>query len=59
MKSEERKHRNVNTKLTQEEREWMAHEEGWNEGYEAGVVDFEEVERRKAQFRAKGIPVIE
>lgn len=45
-------------KETPEEREWAAHEKGWDEGYEAGVVDFEEVERRKAEFRAKGIPVI-
>jgi hypothetical protein len=48
----------MSIKLTPEEREWIAHEEGWNEGYESGVVDFEEVEKRKAQFRAKGIPVI-
>jgi hypothetical protein len=46
------------TKMTAEEREWIAHEEGFDEGYEAGVVDFEEVERRKAELRAKGMSVI-
>lgn len=45
-------------KQTAEEREWEAHEEGYEEGYEAGVVDFAEVARRKAQLRAKGIPVM-
>lgn len=42
----------------QEQREWEAHEAGWREGYEDGVMDFVEVERRKALLRAKGIPVI-
>jgi hypothetical protein len=44
---------------TQEEKEWFAHEEGYVEGFEDGVNDFEEVERRKAQLRRKGIPVWE
>jgi hypothetical protein len=45
-------------KETAEEREWKAHEDGHKEGYESGVMDWEEVERRKAIVRAKGIPVI-
>jgi len=45
-------------KQTAEEKEWEAYENGYDEGYEAGVVDFEEVARRKAQLRAKGIPVM-
>lgn len=42
----------------QENKEWEAHEDGHKEGYESGVVDFAEVERRKQKLRAKGIPVI-
>lgn len=45
-------------KQTSEEKEWEAHEQGFDEGYDAGADDFEEVARRKAKLRAKGIPVI-
>jgi len=45
-------------KKTAEEKEWEAHERGWDEGYEAGVCDFSEVERRKELLRKKGIPVM-
>jgi hypothetical protein len=45
-------------KQTSEEKEWEAHEAGFSEGYDAGADDFEEVARRKAKLRAKGIPVM-
>lgn len=45
-------------KLTPEEKEWEAYEKGWDEGYNAGIVDFEAVEREKAKLRKKGVPVI-
>jgi len=44
--------------INTEEQEWEAHERGWDEGYEAGVVDFEEVEKRKQLLRKKGLPVM-
>lgn len=40
-----------------ENREWEAHEEGFDEGYSAGIVDFEAVEKEKQKLRDKGIPV--
>lgn len=45
-------------KLTQEEKEWIAHEEGWDEGYNAGIVDFEAVEREKEKLRKKGFTIV-
>lgn len=45
-------------KKTKEEKEWEAYEKGWDEGYEAGVVDFEEVEKRKIELRKKGFTII-
>jgi hypothetical protein len=45
-------------KLSQEEREWVAFEEGYSLGYESGVLDFEESNRRKEILRRKGISVI-
>jgi hypothetical protein len=48
---------NDKPKMTAEEQSWIAYEEGYEEGYEAGVDDWEEVARRKAQLRAKGIPI--
>jgi hypothetical protein len=45
-------------KQTHEEKEWEAHEQGFSEGFDAGADDFEEVARRKAKLRAKGIPVM-
>lgn len=41
-----------------EVREWLAFEAGWAEGWEEGVCDFAESERRRAALRARGLPVI-
>lgn len=45
-------------KQTSEEKSWSDYEKGYDEGYNAGVVDFAEVEKRKAELRAKGLKVI-
>jgi len=45
-------------KKTKEEREWETYEMAWLEGYEDGVNDFAEVERRKEVLRKKGLPVL-
>lgn len=45
-------------KQTAEEREWKAYEEGWKEGYDDGIVDFEAVEREKEKLRKKGLKII-
>jgi hypothetical protein len=41
-----------------EEDSWEAHEEGNTEGYEEGVSDFGEMERRKDILRKKGLLVV-
>jgi hypothetical protein len=45
-------------KQTQEEREWQAHEEGFDEGYQSGIVDFEAVKAEIKKLRDKGLSVI-
>lgn len=45
-------------KPTDEEKEWIDYEKGWDDGYESGITDFEAVEREKEKLRRKGIPVI-
>jgi hypothetical protein len=46
------------SKETAEEREWTAYEEGYEEGWLAGIVDFEAVENEKQKLRKRGIPII-
>lgn len=45
-------------KLTAEEREWEAHEKGWHEGYNSGIVDFVAVEREKEKLRKRGLTIV-
>lgn len=45
-------------KLTPEEKEWVAHEEGYEEGYNSGITDFAAVEREKEKLRKKGLTIV-
>lgn len=44
--------------MSEEEREWMAYEAGWEEGYIDGVNDFGASNREKEKLRAKGVTTI-
>lgn len=44
--------------LTPEEKEWIAFEEGWTGGYNAGIVDFKAVKREKEKLRKQGHAIV-
>jgi len=48
----------VKDNISDEEREWIAHEEGYVEGYRDGTHDFVAVARIVAEMRRRGLPVI-
>lgn len=39
--------------MSEEEREWMAYEEGWDEGYQDGILDFTASDRERQKIGAK------
>lgn len=44
--------------ITVEEKEWIAYEEGWKEGYQDGILNFEATEKEKEKLRGKGLKVV-